>query len=399
MSPKNICIADYNYDLPDARIAKYPLENRDASKLLVYRNNKISENIFKELPSQLPSNSLLVFNTTKVIRARLQFQKPTGAIIEIFCLEPHAPHDYATALQSTNTCQWKCLVGNLKRWKEPKIDKIITFGTKECKVSAQIIERVEDAFIINFEWDNKLSFSEILQYSGAIPIPPYLNRTSEDIDTQRYQTVFSQHEGSVAAPTAGLHFTTQILDKLKETGTKTAQLTLHVGAGTFKPVKSDTVGEHHMHTEVFNFSASLLDTLLENEQIFAVGTTAVRSLESIYQIGCKLLSKCENPLHINQWEAYQLPKYTKQEAILAVKDYMKTLDCEVLTAETDILIAPTYEFHIISGMLTNFHQPKSTLLLLVSALVGENWRTIYKHALENDFRFLSYGDSSLLFKA
>ncbi len=399
MSPKDIHIIDYNYNLPDSRIAKYPLPERDASKLLLYKGGNISETYFKELPKQLPEGSLLVFNTTKVIRARLQFQKATGATIEIFCLEPHNPSEYATALQSKYSCQWKCLVGNLKRWKEEKISREIDCNGQVCKLSAQIIERIEDAFVIQFEWDKSLIFSEILEYSGAIPIPPYLNRKSETIDNQRYQTVFSEVEGSVAAPTAGLHFTPQLLESLPQKGIKKATLTLHVGAGTFKPVKSETIGGHHMHTEVFTFSENLLDSLLANDKITAVGTTAVRSLESIYQIGAKLLSKAEKPFHIRQWEAYELPIFTKEEALNAVKEYMRKNALQEITAKTDILIAPGYDFKIITAMLTNFHQPQSTLLLLVSALVGDDWKRIYDYAMENDFRFLSYGDSSLLFKA
>lgn len=399
MSPKNIRIEEYNYTLPDERIAKYPLPVRDESKLLIYKKGTIQEKIFKDLPAHLPKGSLLVFNTTKVIRARLQFEKATGAKIEIFCLEPYEPSDYAIALQAKNTCQWKCLVGNLKRWKEEKISLPIHFEEKSCVLTAQIISREEDAFIIQFDWNDVFSFSEILEHSGAIPIPPYLNRQSEDIDTQRYQTVFSKYEGSVAAPTAGLHFTPEVIQVLPDAGIDSAQLTLHVGAGTFKPVKSETVGEHHMHTEVFSFSKSLLNSLLKHNETFAVGTTAVRSLESIYQIGTKLLSGSEIPLHISQWEAYELPKYEKNQAVSAIIEYMEKLGVQELTAKTDILIAPGYDFKIISGILTNFHQPKSTLLLLVSALVGGDWNTIYKYALDNNFRFLSYGDSSLLFKA
>ncbi len=304
MSPKNIHITDYNYHLPDEQIAKYPLEKRDASKLLKFQNGSISETVFSNLPAQLPQDSLLVFNTTKVIRARLQFQKPTGAVIEIFCLEPHTPTDYATILQTTQSCEWKCLVGNLKRWKEDQIHLNIQHGEQVCRLTAQIKERTNDAFIINFSWDKPLTFSEILEYSGAIPIPPYLNRKSENIDTERYQTVFSKIEGSVAAPTAGLHFTPKVLKQLEQNNIKTEQLTLHVGAGTFKPVKSDTVGEHHMHTEVFSFSKKLLNNLLGNDTIIAVGTTSVRSLESIYQIGAKLLSNTPSPLHIGQWEKF-----------------------------------------------------------------------------------------------
>ncbi len=396
MLPKNIRITDYNYDLPDERIAKYPLAERDASKLLTFQNGVISESIFKHLPTRLPKDSFLVFNTTKVIRARLQFQKPTGAIIEIFCLEPYAPTDYAMALQTTQSCEWKCLVGNLKRWKEDKINLSVTHNGEECKLSAQIKERTKDAFIISFSWDKPLTFSEILEYSGAIPIPPYLNRKSETIDTERYQTVFSKIEGSVAAPTAGLHFTPEVLAELTQNNIQTGQLTLHVGAGTFKPIKSETVGEHHMHTEVFSFSKKLLNSLLENDTIIAVGTTSVRSLESIYQIGAKLLSQSPTPLHVGQWEAYEQPSYSKKEVIRAVLEYMESENTEQLTAKTDILIAPSYNFKIISGMLTNFHQPQSTLLLLVAALVGDDWKKIYNYALANDYRFLSYGDSSLL---
>ncbi len=396
MLPKNIRITDYNYDLPDERIAKYPLAERDASKLLTFQDGVISESIFKHLPTQLPKDSFLVFNMTKVIRARLQFQKPTGAIIEIFCLEPYEPTDYAMALQTTQSCEWKCLVGNLKRWKEDKINLTVTHNGEECKLSAQIKERTKDAFIISFSWDKPFTFSEILEYSGAIPIPPYLNRKSETIDTERYQTVFSKIEGSVAAPTAGLHFTPEVLAQLAQNNIQTGQLTLHVGAGTFKPVKSETVGDHHMHTEVFSFSKALLNNLLENDTIIAVGTTSVRSLESIYQIGAKLLSQSPTPLHIRQWEAYELPSYSQKEAIRAVLNYMESENTEQLTAKTDILIAPSYNFKIISGMLTNFHQPQSTLLLLVAALVGKDWKKIYNYALANDYRFLSYGDSSLL---
>lgn len=398
MLPQNIYIADYNYHLPEERIAKYPLPQRDQSKLLVYKAGKISTTVFSKLTDKLPQNSLLVFNTTKVIRARLHFPKSTGAVIEIFCLEPYQPNDYAVALQTTKSCQWKCLVGNLKRWKASLLTLTIEKNGKVCKLSAQIVKRIEDAFVIQFDWDNSFTFSEILEYSGAIPIPPYLNRASENIDNQRYQTVFSEHEGSVAAPTAGLHFTPELLHKLPKRGIESATLSLHVGAGTFKPVKAETVGNHHMHTEIFTFSEDLLNSLLSNDSIIAVGTTAVRSLESIYQIGAKLLSNSDNPLHIKQWEAYNLPKCDKHSAINAVKKHMQSADRKQLTAKTDILIAPGYEFQIISGMLTNFHQPQSTLLLLVSALVGDNWHDIYDYALANNFRFLSYGDSSLLLK-
>lgn len=398
MDAKNIKISDYNYSLPEEYIAKYPLENRGNANLLVYNKGYISHTIFSNLSSYLPSGSLLVFNETKVIKARLHFIKSTGAIIEIFCLEPYIPSDYSLALSSQNVCRWKCFVGNLKRWKEPLIEKEIQFADGVCTMTAQIIDRHEDAFIIEFAWNTSHIFSDLLLTSGAIPIPPYLNRASEDIDTQRYQTVFSKIEGSVAAPTAGLHFTEEILSQLKTSGFKEQKLTLHVGAGTFKPVKAKYIADHYMHTETFSFSLDMLEALLSNEKIIAVGTTVVRSLESIYQIGVKLLEKSENPTHISQWEAYELPNYSKTESLTAIINYMKYLNIKEINAKTDIIIAPSYTFKVVKGIITNFHQPQSTLLLLVSAFIGEDWKKIYNYAIENHFRFLSYGDSSLLLR-
>lgn len=396
---KNIKISNYNYPLPEERIAKYPLENRENSNLLIYDKGHISHTNFLELGTYLPQDSLLVFNETKVINARLHFVKSTGATIEIFCLEPYAPNDYALALSSQNKCQWKCLVGNLKRWKESLIEKEIQFSDGiVCKMTAQIIDRQEDAFIIEFSWDSPHFFSDLLLVSGAIPIPPYLNRNSEAIDNQRYQTVFSKKEGSVASPTAGLHFTKDLIEQLKNKGFREEKLTLHVGAGTFKPVKATRISEHYMHTESFTFSIELIESLLNNEKIIAVGTTVVRSLESIYQMGAKLLENCENPTHISQWEAYEMSKHSKNESLNAVLDYMKLHNLTEINAKTDIIIAPSYIFKVVNGMITNFHQPQSTLLLLVSAFVGQDWENIYKYAMENQFRFLSYGDSSLLFK-
>lgn len=396
---KNIKISNYNYPLPEERIAKYPLENRENSNLLIYDKGHISHTNFLELGTYLPQDSLLVFNETKVINARLHFVKSSGATIEIFCLEPYAPNDYALALSSQNKCQWKCLVGNLKRWKESLIEKEIQFSDGiVCKMTAQIIDRQEDAFIIEFSWDSPHFFSDLLLVSGAIPIPPYLNRNSEAIDNQRYQTVFSKREGSVASPTAGLHFTKDLIEQLKNKGFREEKLTLHVGAGTFKPVKATRISEHYMHTESFTFSIELIESLLNNEKIIAVGTTVVRSLESIYQMGAKLLENCENPTHISQWEAYEMSKHSKNESLSAVLDYMKLHNLTKINAKTDIIIAPSYIFKVVNGMITNFHQPQSTLLLLVSAFVGQDWENIYKYAMENQFRFLSYGDSSLLFK-
>lgn len=396
---KSIKIEDYNYNLPDERIAKYPLEKRDASKLLVYKNNKISDTLFKELPQQLPENSLLVFNETKVIRARLLFTKSTGAVIEVFCLEPYKPNNYETALQSGGDCEWKCFVGNLKRWKTRIISQEIKIANKICILSAEIVEKQEDSFIIRFTWnETTLSFRDILSHSGNIPIPPYLNRRAEQIDESRYQTIFGKNDGSVAAPTASLHFTQNTLQELENKGIETAKLTLHVGAGTFKPVKTPTIGEHLMHSEYFTFSEEILDTFLENDKIVAVGTTVVRSIESLYYIGVKLLTGQTEPLHIKQWESYAYPQYSKQESLLALKKYMNEKDLESVEAKTDIMIAPGYQFQIISGLITNFHQPQSTLLLLIGAFVGKNWKKIYEYAMMNDFRFLSYGDSSLLIR-
>lgn len=397
---KEIKISTYNYELPEEKIAKYPTEQRDKSKLLVYKNGKISQTLFSELSTQLPEDSLLVLNETKVIKARLHFTKSTGAVIEIFCLEPSTPSNYEFSLQSTTQCQWKCMVGNLKRWKEPVLTQNIELrNSKALKLSAEIIERLDDTFIINFSWnDASVTFGEILTDSGNIPIPPYLNRQSESIDEHRYQTVFSKNEGSVAAPTAGLHFTPNILNDLKNKGFSEAKLTLHVGAGTFKPVKSETIGEHHMHTECFSFSNHLIDKLIENNKIIAIGTTSVRSLESIYYIGVKLLCGAQHPLQISQWECYNLPQYSKAESLRAVKNFMVNEQINKIEAKTDIIIAPGYIFQIISGVITNFHQPQSTLLLLVSALIGNKWKKVYQYALNNDFRFLSYGDSSLLLK-
>lgn len=399
IATKNIKIDGYNYNLPEERIAKYPTEQRDQSKLLVFKDGKISDAQFTALPDYLPDNSLLVFNNTKVLKARLLFKKETGAVIEIFCLEPYLPNSYEEALHSTGKCQWKCMVGNLKRWKESVLTQNISISESEaCLLSAEIIEKLEDAFIISFSWNKSISFENILHKSGNMPIPPYLNRKSETIDETRYQTVFSKNNGSVAAPTAGLHFTKKILKDLKNKGIDTTKLTLHVGAGTFKPVKSETIGEHHMHTECFSFSKELVSKLISSSNTIAVGTTAVRSIESLYYIGIKLLCGAENPLHIKQWECYNLAQYSKEESLNELLSFMKTNSIERIDAKTDIMIAPSYNFQIISGLVTNFHQPKSTLLLLISALVGKKWRKIYNYALNNNFRFLSYGDSSLLFR-
>ncbi|MDL2322366.1 S-adenosylmethionine:tRNA ribosyltransferase-isomerase [Bacteroidales bacterium OttesenSCG-928-A17] len=401
MSVEKISIEHYNYELPDERIAKYPLPQRDSSKLLVYRNKNISEDSFSNLNQYLPENSLLVFNNTKVIQARMLFRKETGAQIEIFCLEPKDPADYAQAFTQNRTCSWLCLVGNSKRWKEGKLSCEI--GDSICTVER--LQSFGDTHLIRFEWDNpSLSFADILEKHGQLPIPPYLNRQTEENDKETYQTVYSKIKGSVAAPTAGLHFTETVFDSLKQKNIDLEELTLHVGAGTFKPVKSETLEEHEMHTECISVKKSTIEKLLEKQgQVFAVGTTSVRTLESLYYIGVIL---AENPdaapdaLAVSQWFPYDEKnnQLSMVEALSNILKYMEEKGMDKLTTHTQILIAPGYEFKLVNGIITNFHQPKSTLLLLISAFVDGNWQSIYDYALQNEFRFLSYGDSSLLMR-
>ena len=401
-----IYIDDFDYDLPDERIAKYPLQQRDASKLLLWRNGELSESRFSEIASFLPENSLLVCNNTRVIQARIVFHKTTGARIEVFCLEPLSPSDYALSLSATGSCEWKCMVGNLKKWKEGALEQTILFDGKDVTFSAELIETEGNTHRIRFSWsDDTLSFSEILMLIGELPIPPYLHRKTEENDKKTYQTVYSKIEGSVAAPTAGLHFTPEVFDKLKSKNIETEELTLHVGAGTFQPVKSATIDTHTMHTETI---AVPLETIRHIQRklgnIIAVGTTSVRTLESLYYLGKGPLNPPSADgdllnIQVSQWEPYEntndIPVETALQNII---DYLEKNDQDTLHAETQILIKPGFQFRIISGMITNFHQPKSTLLLLVSAFVDGNWRKIYDYALSNDFRFLSYGDSSLLMK-
>lgn len=400
---KDISIEEYNYNLPDARIAKYPKEERDSSNLLLYRGGDISQDTFVNIKEHLPENSILVFNNTKVIRARLMFKKSTGATIEIFCLEPHKPSDYVLSLQATESCEWKCMVGNLKKWKQGELEHKIQIGDDEVVLKAEKIDRDNTSVIVRFSWcNNKYHFSDLLENSGIIPIPPYLNRESESKDLNTYQTVYAKHKGSVAAPTAGLHFTERVFDGFSEKNISRQELTLHVGAGTFKPVSTDTIGEHEMHTEHFSVSRELISKLIEfPESIIAVGTTSIRTLESLYYLGV-LISKHGdlNNMHVPQWIAYdkEFNNLTTTEALENLLKHMDLNNLEVLNAATQIIIAPGYKYRVIKGIVTNFHQPKSTLLLLISAFVGENWKKIYDYALNNDFRFLSYGDSSLLMR-
>ena len=394
---RNIRIEDYTYNLPDERIAKFPLAEREASKLLIYRGGRIEESRFSEVRHLLRAGQMLVFNNTKVIHARLFFRKATGAVIEVFCLEPYLPVDYAQNFAARDSCEWSCMVGNLKKWKEGSIACDFTYGEATYRLTAEKVRQQEGELIIRFSWTGGLSFSEVLEGCGRIPIPPYLNRESEASDEVRYQTVYSKEEGSVAAPTAGLHFTRAILNDLKEKGVHVRELTLHVGAGTFRPVKAETIGDHDMHTEHLVISRELVEQLKEKTgDIVAVGTTSVRTLESLYWMGVKRLAGQEDFFTLGQWEAYTLPQDSLREAMEALCGWFDTACQELLKARTTIIIVPGYRYRVIDAMFTNFHQPQSTLLLLVGAAVGEDWHKIYDYALTHDFRFLSYGDSSLL---
>lgn len=399
---EQIRIEEFNYPLPDERIAKFPLTKRDESKLLVYRNGKIDEAVFKQLSDYLPQGSMLVYNNTRVIQARMLFQKETGAQIEVFCLEPVIPHDYALVFQQTESCSWLCLVGNLKKWKEGALHKTIRMGDKEVVLSAERIKTTGDSHLVRFSWNNpQVTFAELLDAAGILPIPPYLHRETRESDLQTYQTVYSKIKGSVAAPTAGLHFTPEVLAGLDAKGFTREEVTLHVGAGTFKPVKSEVIGDHEMHTEFISVRRSAIESIRTNlGRIIAVGTTSVRTLESLYYMGRTLVNNPDatsEELVVTQWTPYHdTEEVTAHEALTALLDYLDRNQTDTLLSATQIMIAPGYEFKIVKGIITNFHQPKSTLLLLISAFVNGNWKSIYNYALDNDFRFLSYGDSSLL---
>jgi S-adenosylmethionine:tRNA ribosyltransferase-isomerase len=401
---KDINILDFDYDLPDDRIAQYPVSERDESQLLVYRGQSISQDTFKNIDGYLPSGSLLVFNNTRVIRARMLFRKETGALIEILCLEPLLPFDYSLSFSSKVAVEWKCIVGNLKKWKEGKLMIRFIMNGNGFHLWAERLETTGETSRIRFTWDSSdICFGEVLEATGHIPLPPYINRDDETEDSKRYQTIYSKINGSVAAPTAGLHFTQNVLEKIRDKGLKTAELTLHVGAGTFQPIKADNIFAHEMHCEHFIIKAETLKMLLEYEgKIIAVGTTSVRTLESIYWLGVKLLQNMggyDEELILGQWDAYNIEStYTVKDSINALLDYLCEMKSVFLRAATSIMIVPGYEFRLTSGIVTNFHQPRSTLLLLISAWTGEQWRDIYKFAIEKGFRFLSYGDSSLLLK-
>ena len=399
---EQIRIEEFNYPLPDERIAKFPLTKRDESKLLVYRNGKIDEAVFKQLSDYLPQGSMLVYNNTRVIQARMLFQKETGAQIEVFCLEPVIPHDYALVFQQTESCSWLCLVGNLKKWKEGALHKTIRMDDKEVVLSAERIKTTGDSHLVRFSWNNpQVTFAELLDAAGILPIPPYLHRETRESDLQTYQTVYSKIKGSVAAPTAGLHFTSEVLAGLDAKGFTREEVTLHVGAGTFKPVKSEVIGDHEMHTEFISVRRSAIENIRTNlGRVIAVGTTSVRTLESLYYMGRTLVNNPDatsEELVVTQWTPYHdTEEVPAHEALTALLDYLDRNQTDTLLSATQIMIAPGYEFKIVKGIITNFHQPKSTLLLLISAFVNGNWKSIYNYALDNDFRFLSYGDSSLL---
>lgn len=398
-----IYIDEFDYPLPDERIAKYPLAKRDSSKLLVYKNGAISTHTFADVTDFLPEHALLVYNNTRVIRARLEFFKSTGGRIEVFCLEPHSPADYAQSLGSTGKCVWKCMVGNLKKWKDEPLCKELCIGDRKGTLSVELLESVANIHTVKFSWDNvDVHFADILESAGELPIPPYLHRKTETSDLTAYQTVYSKIKGSVAAPTAGLHFTPEVFENLKLKGVEMDELTLHVGAGTFQPVKTQDVAEHVMHTEVISVNRHTIEHLLEKIGcVVAVGTTSVRTLESLYYIGLQLEHNGagNGRFGVSQWEPYNtVASISASKALLNILDYLSANNMSALHAETQIMIKPGYEFKVVKGIITNFHQPKSTLLLLVSAFVKGNWKAIYDYALANDYRFLSYGDSSLLLR-
>lgn len=393
----------YTYDLPDEKIAKYPLPERDASKLLVYRNHNIEESIFRNVGSFLPDGAMLVFNNTKVIRARLAMHKSTGANIEVFCLEPTLPSDVQQAFAVTDATEWKCIVGNSKKWKEGQITHNLTIDGNDITLCAERLSSADNTSIVRFTWNNNAySFADIIEHAGVTPIPPYLNRETEDIDNTRYQTVYSEHKGSVAAPTAGLHFTNTVLNEIKANGHDLVNLTLHVGAGTFKPIQTADVKDHVMHSEHIVVTKDSILAILNNakagKKLIAVGTTSVRTLESLYWLGVKHLQK-QNIDTLAQWDAYNLPQdISLVDSFSSLVNYLNENDLEEIHSATQIMIVPGYSMRVVDGLITNFHQPHSTLLLLIAAVVGDDWHRIYDYALSHDFRFLSYGDSSLLMR-
>ena len=402
-SVKHIKIQDFNYPLPDERIAKFPLKERDHSKLLLYKHGEVSEDKFYDISNYLPENGLMIFNNTKVIQARLHFRKDTGALIEVFLLEPYAPADYEQMFQTIGECSWLCLVGNLKKWKGQELSREIDVNGKVVKMTVTYEKEMHTSHLVKFTWDDEtVSFAEILDAIGELPIPPYLNRETQESDKTTYQTVYSKIKGSVAAPTAGLHFTDKVLESIDKKGVDREEITLHVGAGTFKPVKSEEIGNHDMHSEFVCVHRSTIEKLIKHGgKSIAVGTTSVRTLESLYYIGLKLakdMSIGEEQLHISQWEPYDddITEISSVESMKNILEYMNQKGVNTIHFSTQIIIAPGYKYKIVNMLVTNFHQPQSTLLLLVSAFLNGDWKKVYEYALSHEFRFLSYGDSSLL---
>lgn len=407
MHPKNLSISEFDYSLPEEKIAVYPLEKRDQSKLLIYKNGIISEDIYQNIAGYIPHNSFLVFNDTKVIKARILFQKKTGAVIEIFCLEPYEKiKDYAVILQQKNSIRWKCMIGGAGKWKEKYLEKPILVDGKKIILKASLVEKLSDAYVVELSWSSDYSFAEIIEKAGETPLPPYLKRKAEESDAERYQNIYSAHEGSVAAPTAGLHFTKEIFSSFREKTIDTGFITLHVGAGTFKPVKSEKMEQHEMHAEWIDVSRQFIEQLIHHisRGVICVGTTSVRTIESLYWMGLKTKINPEieiEDLPIKQWDVYEADfansACSPEEALKALLHFLENKRITCIFIQTQIIIAPGYQFRIAKGMITNFHQPKSTLLLLVAAMVGIDWKKIYDYALTHDFRFLSYGDGCLIY--
>ena len=409
MHPKNLSISDFDYSLPEEKIAVYPLAERDQSKLLIYKNGTISEDIYRNISGHLPEKSFLVFNDTKVIKARILFQKITGAVIEIFCLEPYEKiNDYAIILAQKNFVRWKCMIGGAGKWKEKYLEKEIEIDGEKITLKAALVEKLTDAYVVELSWNpGDYSFAEIIDRAGETPLPPYIKRKAEENDAKTYQTIYSAHEGSVAAPTAGLHFTKEIFYSLKKKNIDAGFVTLHVGAGTFKPVKSANMEGHEMHLEWIDVTTNFIEQLIQHisHEVFCVGTTSVRTIESLYWMGLKTFLNSDiefENLKINQWEVYGKELFqaniSPQESLTALLRFLKNKKIERFFIQTQIIIAPGYSFKIIKGIVTNFHQPKSTLLLLVAAMIGEKWKEIYDYALKHEFRFLSYGDGCLIYK-
>ena len=400
--PREILIKDYTYTLPHNRIAEFPLQERDQSKLLVYKNGQVTDDQFFNLPQHLQHGTTVILNNTRVIEARILFQKETGGIIEIFCLEPHQ-QSIEQAMQQKEKAVWKCLIGGASKWKAGQILRKSFLSSNESHLLAKYIDKKDDYFLIEFDWQPpELSFVEVLHGTGAIPLPPYIKRSAEKMDWERYQTVFSKHEGSVAAPTAALHFTNKTFEELRAKNVDVNYITLHVGAGTFKPVKAEAIAGHQMHSEPFTVSKDLIKKLIASEKIVAVGTTSLRTLESLYWLGLKVKNTMADELELGQWEAYELDEQynnvSYKESLQNLLSWMQIHDTNELHCKTSLIIVPGYQFKIPAALITNFHQPQSTLLLLIAAFIGEDWKTVYQHALDNDYRFLSYGDSSLLWR-